>query len=639
MDRINRLYGIWFLLALFALTACSEESLEGGSGSEFMPLTIDALVPTTRTTLGEDGTTVQWQADDQIAVYDYQATKHAFSAQIGTDGHTKFTGQVTAKSQYFAAIYPYALAGDNASANSALTATLPATQYAVAGDFPQGTVNETTAVCNISVAKGERNLDGSPAVVTFHNVCQMLRFTVPAYADGQISSIQFTAPSAVVGKLTINYSGNEPTVSIASTESKVINVLPPRRTSTFAAGTYYIVTAPVRLSGFTMTSASSGKNYSLSSTSTFGGNAGRIYNLGSIDLVNTPTVSASHIYTDNVLQGTRVTLTGAPIEGKNWTATIKNSAGTTVRTLSGTGNLTSAETDASWPYLPKGNYTVTYNYTTSNGKAMTGSLILTVPQMTRNFTPSLSAYTSYSYYVGDGVTQSISNANTCANNIIYAPTVRISGIANAILNNSHYTFTVTPSGFTNSLKSKADGVYTYNNTTADTWQAYTLSASVSFDGVTANTGNKTVYITGLPYSVAPPTNSGSHAWSEVQGGGKIKWNSGNVALGDGGTATADPMVKSPSFYLPNAINVTLSAAGTLHTRQVAVYYRATLTMYVGDSSVWEQTSPQKSTTAANFNPVINTSLSGSSNYVKFSTDTRTALSGYAYITSVSLQYR
>lgn len=635
MDR-TKIYTILLSLLSLALTACSDDVPFDGA-QELVSMSIDATPGATRTTLGDDHTTVLWEASDQIAVYDFKASKHSFTTTSEGTDYARFSGQVTAKTEPFAAVYPYALAADNAASAAALSASLPTTQYVVANNLPLCQVDDQTLSCNVSVGKGARNIDGSPSAVTFHNVCQMLRFSVPEYASGKISRIQFTATKAVVGTLAIDYSGDAPVASVSGASS--ITVLPPVGSTTFAAGIYNIVCAPVQLNGFSMALETSGRTYTLASASTFGGQAGHVYMLGSIDLVNTPSVEATHIYVNEVLQGTRVQITNAPIDGKNWTATIRNAAGTTVRTISGTGDLTSSETDASWPYLPKGNYTVTYNYTTSNGKAMSATLPLTVPQMTNNFTASISAYTSYSYYIGDGVEQSATKANACANNIIYEPTVRIAGISNAILNNNNYTFTVTPSGFTNSLKSSTNGVYTYNNTTADTWQAYTLSASVSFDGVTANTGNKTVHITGLPYTAAPPKNSGSHAWSEVKGGGKIDWNNDNVALGDGGTSTADPTVKSPEFYLPAAINVTASAAGTLHTRQVAIYYRATLTMYVGSESVWSQESPQKSTTPANFNPVLSTSFSGSSNYLQFSTDTRTALSGYAYITSVSVQYR
>ena len=640
MERINRIYSILFVLAAFLLNACSDDSLNDATESQLVPLTISATtISSTRTALDEDGTTVLWQEGDQIAVYDYKTTKHNFSSSIGTDGHTKFSGKITAKSQYFAAIYPYTLASENATSNSELTATLPSTQYAVEGNFPECSVNESTTVCNISVTKGERNLDGSPAVVTFHNVGQLLRFSIPSYATDQISSIQFTAPTAVAGKLNINYSSDSPDVSIASTESKVITLLPPRRSSTFSTGTYYIVTAPVSLSGFSMSFTAGSNTYSLSSNSTFGGTAGRIYNLGSVDLVNTPSVTAAHVYEDGVLQGTKINVTNAPIEGKAWAVTIKNSSNNTVRTLSGTDNLSSPETDASWPYLPTGTYTVSYTYTTSNGKSITKSLPnLSITEKPK-FSVDFSAYTSYSYVTGDGVTQSITEANKLSNNKIYAPTLTLTGISSRILGNSNYKFTLTPSGFSSSLKSSANGNYVYNDVTVTDWKAYDLSVSVAFDGVTKSAG-KTVYITGLPYTATPPKNSGDHAWSVVQGGGKIDWNSGNVALGEGGTTTADPTIKSPEFYLPNgSMNVLVKAEGTLHTRQVLIYYRETLTMYVGSTSIWSQESPQKSTTPASFAQEVNTAFSSGSNYLRFSVGARTELSGYARITSVNIRYR
>ena len=623
----SKIHILFLWLATCLLVACSDTAFDE-EGQDLVPMTIEALSAPTRTTL--DGTSVLWSEGDEVAVYDFKASKHRFASQT-TDGRTKFIGRVTAKSEHFAAVYPYDLAGETGSSASALSATLPAEQNAVLDGFPSG--------MNISVAKGSRNIDGSPSSVIFYNVCQLLRFSVPEYVAGKVSSITFTAPTPVAGKLDIDYSGTSPIVGIASTEGKVITVLPPVNTSTFAAGTYYILTAPVQLNGFSMTmQTADNKTYRLASSTQFGGVAGHIYSLGNIDLVNTPSVTAQHVYSDGVLQGTSVTLAGAPIEGKDWTATIKNAQGTTVRTLSGIGDLTSDETDASWPYLPKGDYTVTYNYTTSNDKTMTKTLSLTVPKMTHDFSVSFSTYTSYSYYSADGVTRNITQANACANNIIYEPTLKVSGIANNILSNTNYSFTLTPSGYSTSLKSSTNGTYVYNNVSVTDWKAYTLSCSFAFDGVTKS-GSKTVHITGLPYSVAPPKNSGSHAWSEVQGGSKIDWNNDNVSLGDGGTATADPTIKSPEFYLPANIDIKLSAAGTLHTRQVLVYYRETLNMYLGGNSIWSQESPQKSTTPASFNPVINTTFSNGSNYLQFSVGARTELSGYARINSVNIQYR
>ena len=598
------------------------------------PYTADGTAIQTRAVLGNDGTIVNWEASDVIAVYDFTASKHSFAAEIGADGRTKFYGKVTPRKPSFAAIYPYDLAAESAASASALSATLPSTQYAVADNI--------ASALNISVAKGERNLDGSPSLVTFYNTCQLLRFSVPAYAAGKINSIQFTATTPIAGKLNINYSGDLPTTTIGSTESKVITILPPKNNSTFNAGTYYIAAAPGQMSGFTLTFACDGKSYTLTSPTTLAGKAGRIYSIGAIDLINTPSVSAEHIYSNDILQGTKVQLTGAPIEGGNWTATIKNANGTTVRTLSGTGDLISAETDASWPYLPKGNYTISYTFDRSNGTTQTATLPLSITDSPR-FNVSFSTYTSYSYYIGDGVTKSTAEANKCANNVIYAPTLTVTGISNAILNNNNYTFTTGQTGFSTSLKSKSNGIFVFNDVTVTDWKAYTLTASLTFDGVKKEAASKTVQITGLPYTAAPPKNSGDHAWSEVKGGSKIDWNGDNVALGDGGTATADPTIKSPTFYLPADINISISSNGTLTSVKGDlfgwVFYAPTLNMFVGTNNVWSQKGQEKQATTINYSLSYNSTFSGSTNYLQFSTDTRTELSGHANIKNVKVQYR
>ena len=109
------------------MVACSDTALDEDS-QDLVPMTIEALSESTRTVL--DGTSVLWSEGDEAAVYDFKTTKHRFASQT-TDGRTKFVGKVTAKSELFAAIYPYDLAAEAGSSASALGATLPAEQYAV----------------------------------------------------------------------------------------------------------------------------------------------------------------------------------------------------------------------------------------------------------------------------------------------------------------------------------------------------------------------------------------------------------------------------------------------------------------------------------------------------------------------------
>ena len=549
-DKIH-IYVMW--LAAFVIAACSDTVLEEES-QEMVPMTIEAQPEATRTAL--EGTSVVWSKGDEVAVYDFISPKHLFTSET-TEGRTRFLGQITAKTESFAAIYPYDLAGETSSSQSALPATLPTEQYAVANGFPAG--------MNISVAKGTRNIDGSPSYVTFHNVCQLLRFTIPTYVADKVTSIVFTAQTAVAGKLNIDYSGTSPVVSIAQTESKAITVLPPSRTSTFAAGTYYILTAPVQLNGFSMTmQTSDDKSYRLASSTQFGGDAGRIYSLGSIDLVNTPEIKINHVYENGLLQGTKVSAIDAPIEGQPWTITIKNAKGTTVRTLLGTGNLTSDETDASWPYLPTGIYSASYAYTTSNGKTITKTISDISVSDKPTFGMTFTAYTSYSYYKGDGVAKNIVTANSLDPKTIYNPTVTITGVAERILTNSNYNFSVS-NNFEGSLSSSSNGVYNYQSYSVDKYQEYKLSDTVAFDGV-SHTVNRSLHITGLPYKAVPPTQSDwtgdAYDWNGEEGGRKF------VRLHYVVSFSSDPHVISKSFYAPEDLNV--SVAHNVYVRSVTV---------------------------------------------------------------------
>lgn len=522
-----------------------------------MPMTIEALSESTRTVL--DGTSVLWSEGDEAAVYDFKTSKHRFTSQT-TDGRTKFIGKVTAKSEPFAAIYPYELADEAGSSASALGATLPAEQYAVLDGFPAG--------MNISVAKGARNIDGSPSSVTFHNACQLLRFSVPDYVAGKVGSITFTASTAVAGKLNIDYSGSSPVVSIASTEGKTITVLPPSGTSTFAAGTYYILTAPVQLNGFSMTmQTTDNKTYRLASSTQFGGIAGHIYSLGSIDLVNTPSVTeCHHVYdANNLLVGTTLTIAGAPIVGKPWTVNIKNGAGTVVRTLSVTGDSqTSDETDASWPYLPAGNYTVEFKYTTSNNREITKTLpTLTVPSP--SLTLTVDCYTAHTKYEQGQVTA----ANQCDRLTVYSPSAKLS-VAPALMQNTNYIRT-----FKRTLNYNNQSTTTTESTNGPSWANYTdvaVSGDLYTFSVTANfggtevTASKQVRITGLPANFQPPTKD--TGWSNDDG--TTNFNSDHVRLGNYSLSQPHRIKNASWFNIPSGTRVSLDYDIVLHRAAVDV---------------------------------------------------------------------
>lgn len=482
------------MFACMSFMACSEKDDFNFESNALVPLVINATPASTRTVLADDGTSIHWQEGDEIAVYDYYASKHKFALEYFEGSKARFLGKITAKKDYFLTLYPYNLGADNLTESGAISVFLPTQQTATANTFASG--------INISVGKGARNVDGSPSVLTFYNVCQLLKFEVPEYAAGKISEIKFTASNPVAGNLTIDCSIETPVASVAADGSKEITILPPTGTTSFTSGIYYIVTAPVQIDGFTMSFVCDEKAYSLSSNSLFGGSASKIYSLGMIDLVNAPQATAKHVYSNGVLMGTKLTLTNAPLAGKEWSAVVKNASGTTVRTLSGSGDLTSTEIDSNWPYLPTGQYTVDYKFTNSNDRAITKSMRFNITEKP-SYTVSTYATTSFSYYKGDGVAKNIQTANTKNSMTIYEPSITINGIDSRILNSSNYTFKSEISNINSSVKERSGAVIKYNDSNVSTLGAYSLTGKVTFDN-TIISNVKTVYITGIPYEAVPP---------------------------------------------------------------------------------------------------------------------------------------
>ncbi|MBR5466100.1 MAG: hypothetical protein IKU79_01635 [Bacteroidaceae bacterium] len=519
-----------FMLASLSFGACSENDVVDYGAGGLQPLVISATPVETRTLLADDGKSIVWQSDDEIAVYDFVAPKHKFTLESSDRSKARFLGKITAKKDNFLALYPYSLGAENLTETNRISVQLPTQQTAQANTFASG--------LNISVGKGSRNVDGSPSVLTFYNVCQLLKFEVPEYISGKIKEIRFSTNTSVAGTMQVDYSASIPSASVSADGSPEITILPPSQATTFAPGTYYIVTAPVRMTGFSMSFTCDGKTYSLSSGSTFGGEAGKIYSLGKIDLVNTPSAHAVHVYNQGVLMGTKLSLSNAPFEGKEWSAVVKNANGTVVRSLQGTGNLTSSENDAAWPYLPQGGYTVEYSFDNSNGKRITKTMQFNVVEKP-TFTVSTYAYTSFSYYKGDGVERDIETANSLHNMTIYEPRITINGIDSKILKSSNYTFTSQISSVSSSVKGRDGAVITYNNATVSNLGAYSLTGLVSFDG-TSVSAVKTVYITGIPYNAEPPTQA--NGWT-----GSASWNSGYAQL--------NKQTISKSFYCSENINV------------------------------------------------------------------------------------
>ena len=130
------LYHISLVLGVaLCLFACNEEDFVDNTTQELSSLELYTSSTNTRTSLLDDGTTVVWNAEDELAVYDYEAAKHRFIADNISGSSARFIGKITAKKDYFLALYPYELGAEALSANNEIVVTLPQAQTAAESTF------------------------------------------------------------------------------------------------------------------------------------------------------------------------------------------------------------------------------------------------------------------------------------------------------------------------------------------------------------------------------------------------------------------------------------------------------------------------------------------------------------------------
>ena len=336
---------------------------------------------------------------------------------------------------------------------------------------------------------------------------------------------------------------------------------------------------------------------------------------------NVPEITTTNVYEDGVLVGTTLSATDPSYDPGSieWSAVVKNGSGVTVRTLSSAkGTLTSGADDAEWPYLPTGNYALEYTFENFKGVVETKTTTFNITEQP-NFQVSLNALTSYSYATGDGTAKNITQANNCENNKIYAPTVTVTGISDALI--TKYGLTTT---FNNETKNKTK-VAVYADYTVSELKAYPLSATVTFAGRTIS-ASKTVYITGIPYTAAPPTQN--NGWSKKKG--TVVWEDSYVRLGNAAEGSEERISKS--FYAPGNVNVSAYVKAEVRGATVGTtfkFYVGGETLLQKDAGFWGN---------ENAEGTVNGTLTTSNSTVECSNSYGLA-STHSKVYNVTVQYR
>ena len=220
-----------YVIALAAMAfACAKESdsLTVPAGEKVFTAGI-----TTKTEL-VSGNAVHWVAGDNISLFDGVANREFTTTDAGATA--KFTGSASDAATYYA-LYPYQ-AGASCE-GGVITATLPATQTAVAGSFAN--------LLNLSVAKT------TDTHLHFKNVCALVAVDLQKYFEVTSIKLEGRNNEDLAGTLSISFDGEgTPVVNSITGASKSITL--SNGGAVLAEGVYYFVVAPGTYSnGFKIT--------------------------------------------------------------------------------------------------------------------------------------------------------------------------------------------------------------------------------------------------------------------------------------------------------------------------------------------------------------------------------------------------
>lgn len=573
-------------LASFAALSCQKESLpQSTPEADLLPLVI-TTGDATKTYIADNGKDIHWHSGDKIKVYsdisivEDNAQSYDFTMPDGfspTGNYAKFEGKVVVGTNKVWAVYPSELAS-GATDTGILQVKLPATQNPYNGETHSFSQN-----LNISVATAPVNLEYElgltqrPVVsenMTFYNTCALVKFTIPSGITN-IKNVTVSTDQDIVGDMTIDYSGTIPAFGGIANGSKSISMT---AAETFSDGRdYYFVLAPVAISKLSIyVNTTDNKQYAATQTFTtpYQLEAGKYISLGKLNINNMPSfgVDFDIQYEGGVLNGTDVIFSFPSNKISNLNLTISKEGGSVVRTIKVDGQVTLNEynqyissyankTDSTWPYLPKGTYTVSGTYDTEGGAASVNNITFEI-NTDPNFTVgSFEAYTSYTKYALGAVAE----ANACDGASIYVNASNVS-ISDKILKNSNYKdmiqvqFVAPASGY--GVSNLTNGI-----TATLTNQQYGKykSPSYIFDGKAVTFSTLSCHVTGLPYVLDPAKNDSVNPWGVASTNDLLYVSWTGSALKVGGNSVGENVGAIKSFYVPEEaqINVTASASGSV----------------------------------------------------------------------------
>ena len=313
--RIVFLLAIAAMAAVFSCTKTEEAVPEGPSA--LIQRDFTALV--TKTALS--GSSVVWQADDEISVFASNADNAAGGAEYTLKDYSSpsssatFTGSVAEAPSYFA-VYPYSPSNTFVYSTSTITAAVPVNQVITAGSFAPGA----------AVVVGKSNMEYE---FYFQNAVALLKVTLEE-GMGDATKIEISGNNGekIAGAFTAAYNGSAFTFADADSGTSAVANLTISG-GTFTAGkAYYIAIRPTSFTkGLTAKAIFAGDKVAVkTSDAPVELNAGQILPLGTFDPDSwTPSLDLGAVETLTLASGQYITFDA----GTPQTLTVLSAPGAT----------------------------------------------------------------------------------------------------------------------------------------------------------------------------------------------------------------------------------------------------------------------------------------------------------------------
>lgn len=184
----------------------------------------------------------------------------------------------------------------------------------------------------------------------------------------------------------------------------------------------------------------------------------------------------------------------------------------------------------SWPYIPKGNYSVRpyIVMATGDGSRTYGNTTVTMPAPAVSVSGSI-PMTSYSYYTLDpakGGGAGVANGKGGSTIEGFSSVVNITPtLLDKLLDangNYKYTYSYT---LTDHTITRSGNTYSCGELTNQDWKSYDYNMSINIDGVTTGSTSGQVHVTGLPYINKMPNNTDKYKWIQTENSNtSVGWN-------------------------------------------------------------------------------------------------------------------